>query len=142
MRETFRYLLRISVMYSVGLWLFIMVAPGAFGSMFTSNPELLLFAKKALRIYCGAMFIFGIQIACQMTFISTGNAVCSIIVAVVRKFVLLLPLIYIVPHLVSNPVWGVYLAEPVADIFAVTFTAVVLFGNRFRKALEQLSKAA
>ena len=140
-RETFRYLLRISVMYSVGLWLFIMVAPGAFGSMFTSNPELLLFAKRALRIYCGAMFIFGIQIACQMTFISTGNAVCSIIVAVVRKFVLLLPLIYIVPHLVSNPVWGVYLAEPVADIIAVTFTAV-LFGNRFRKALERLSQEA
>ena len=65
----------------------------------------------------------------------------SIIVAVVRKFVLLLPLIYIVPHLVSNPVWGVYLAEPVADIIAVTFTAV-LFGNRFRKALERLSQEA
>lgn len=80
---------------------------GAFGSMFTSNPELLMFAKKALRIYCGAMFIFGIQIACQMTFISTGNAVCSIIVAVVRKFVLLLPLIYIVPHLVSGNRCGV-----------------------------------
>lgn len=45
-RETFRYLLRISVMYSVGLWLFIMVVPGAFGSMFTSNPELLMFARK------------------------------------------------------------------------------------------------
>ena len=69
------------------------------------------------------MFIFGIQIACQMTFISTGNAVCSIIVAVVRKFVLLLPLIYIVPHLVSHPVWGVYLAEPVADFLAVCTTA-------------------
>ena len=100
-----------------------------------------MFAKKALRSYCVAMFIFGIQIACQMTFISTGNAVCSIIVAVVRKFVLLLPLIYIVPHLVSNPVWGVYLAEPVADAIAVTFTAV-LFGNRFRKALERLSQEA
>lgn len=136
-RETFRYLLRISLTYSVLLWLLIMLAPGIFGGMFTSNPELLLFAKKALRIYCGAMFIFGIQIACQMTFISTGNAVCSIIVAVVRKFVLLLPLIYIVPHLVSDPTWGVYLAEPCADLVAVTFTAI-LFRNRFRKALSNL----
>lgn len=136
-RETFRYLLRISLTYSVVLWLLIMLAPGIFGGMFTSDPELLLFAKKALRIYCGAMFIFGIQIACQMTFISTGNAVCSIIVAVVRKFILLLPLIYIVPHLVSNPTWGVYLAEPCADLVAVTFTAI-LFRNRFRKALSNL----
>lgn len=136
-RETFWYLLRISVTYSVLLWLLIMLAPGIFGGMFTSNPELLLFAKKALRIYCGAMFIFGIQIACQMTFISTGNAVCSIIVAVVRKFVLLLPLIYIVPHLVSDSTWGVYLAEPCADLVAVTFTAI-LFRNRFRKALSNL----
>lgn len=136
-QETFRYLLRISLTYSVLLWLLIMLVPGAFGGMFTSNPKLLLFAKKALRIYCGAMFIFGIQIACQMTFISTGNAVCSIIVAVVRKFVLLLPLIYIVPHLVSNPTWGVYLAEPCADLVAVTFTAI-LFRNRFRKALSNL----
>lgn len=136
-QETFRYLLRISLTYSALLWLLIMLVPGAFGSLFTSNPELLLFAKKALRIYCGAMFIFGIQIACQMTFISTGNAVCSIIVAVVRKFVLLLPLIYIVPHLVNNPTWGVYLAEPCADLVAVTFTAI-LFRSRFRKALSNL----
>lgn len=92
------------------------------------------------RIYCGAMFLFGIQLACQMTFVAIGYAVCSIIVAVVRKFVLLLPLIFIVPMFVSNKTMGVYMAEPIADAIAVTFTAI-LFSIQFRKALRKLEKA-
>ena len=83
------------------------------------------------------MGIFGIQIACQMTFVSLGNAPSSVIVAVVRKFVLLLPLIYIVPHLVADPTMGVYLAEPIADVIAVTFTSVLFF-FRFRTAIKAI----
>jgi len=83
--------------------------------------------------------VFGIQIACQMIFVSIGNAPCSIIVAVVRKFVLLLPLIYIMPSFVSDKTMGVYMAEPVADVIAVTFTAI-LFGIQFKKALKKLEQ--
>lgn len=90
-----------------------------------------------LKIYLGSLFLFGIQIACQMTFTSLGKAVCSIIVAVVRKFVLLLPLIYIMPHVVSNPTAGVYMAEPIADLIAVTFTSV-LFAGQFKKTLAEI----
>ena len=85
-----------------------------------------------LKIYLGGLFLFGIQIACQITFTSLGKAVNSIIVAVVRKFVLLLPLIYIMPHVVSNQTIGVYMAEPIADIIAVLFTF------QFKKALAQI----
>ena len=72
-----------------------------------------------------------------MTFIATNNAVSSIIVAIVRKFVLLIPLIYLLPNLFDNKVFAVYLAEPVADVIAVAFT-VVLFAFQFRKALKKL----
>ena len=92
-----------------------------------------------LKIYLGGLFLFGIQIACQMTFTSLGKAANSIIVAVVRKFVLLLPLIYIMPHMVSNPTTGVYMAEPIADIIAVLFTSV-LFSVQFKKALAKIQK--
>jgi len=85
----------------------------------------------------GGILLFGIQVACQMTFTSLGKAVCSIIVAVVRKFVLLLPLIYIMPHLVADKTMGVYLAEPVADVIAVTFTAI-LFAFQFKKAMREI----
>ena len=107
--------------------------------MFTADAELLTFAAQALRIYCGAMFIFGIQIACQMTFVSIGYAVCSIIVAVMRKFILLLPLIYIMPHIIADKTLAVYSAEPAADILAVTFT-VIMFAVNFKKALGKIEQ--
>ena len=139
-RGTFRLLLKVSVGYAVILWLCVELFPQIFISMFTSDAALLAFSKTALRVYMAAMFMFGIQIACQMGFTSLGCAPESIIVAVMRKFVLLIPLIYIVPHIWSaDRTMGVYLAEPIADFFAVTFT-MILFSNRFKKALKKIEK--
>ena len=137
-KKTFRLLLTTCLIYSLTIWAVIMAFPSIFAGIFTPDAELIEFTSKALRIYCAVLGIFGIQIACQMTFVSTGNAPCSIIVAIVRKFVLLLPLIYLMPKLIENKTMGVYLAEPVADVIAVTFTAV-LFAIQFRKSLKKLS---
>ena len=136
-KKTYKTLLTVCVIYSVTLWLAVMLMPRVFVSIFTPDPTLIDFAAKALRIYYGGMVLFGIQIACQMTFVSLGNAPSSILVAVVRKFVLLLPLIYIVPHLVSDATTGVYMAEPIADVTAVTFTTI-LFIFQFKKALKKI----
>lgn len=137
-KMTFRLLLICSFTYAVVLWAALELFPQVFAGIFTSDPELRSYAARVLRIYCGALFMMGIQMACQMTFVSMGKAVCSIIVAVVRKFVLLIPLIYIVPHLVADQTIGVYLAEPVADFLAVTFT-IILFTVQFKKALQKIS---
>jgi len=136
-KKTFRLLLISCLTYSFIIWGAIMLLPQMFAGIFTPDTSLIEFTATALRIYCGVMCIFGIQIACQMTFVSIGNAPCSIIVAVVRKFVLLLPLIYIMPQLIANKTMGVYTAEPVADLIAVTFTAI-LFTVQFKKALKSL----
>ena len=95
------------------------------------------FAAPMLQIYLGGVCLFGVQIACQMTFTSLGKAANSIIVAVVRKFVLLLPLIYIMPRMIADQTKGVYMAEPVADVIAVTFTAI-LFSVQFKKAMKEM----
>ena len=136
-RQTFRLLLRVCLAYSMVLWAGIMLFPRGFAGIFTPDAELLDFTARALRIYCAMLFLFGIQIACQMTFVSIGNAPCSILVAVLRKFVLLLPLIFLLPSLLSDKVTAVYLAEPVADAIAVTCTAL-LFSRQFKKALAAL----
>ena len=138
-KKTFRLLLICSLSYSVVLWLAIQLVPQVFVGIFSPDPELVSFTANALKIYLGGIFLFGIQIACQMTFTSMGKAVCSIIVAVVRKFVLLLPLIYLMPRLIADKTTAVYMAEPVADIIAVTFTAVLFF-FQFRKAMAKLEK--
>ena len=139
-KKSFKILLILSVSYSTLLWLTIMAFPQMYAHLFTNNAQLIEFSAGALRIYCAAMFMFGIQIACQMTFISVGNAVCSIALAVLRKFVLLIPLIYILPNFMSDKTAAVYTAEPTADMIAVVCTAL-LFASRFKKSLANLKTA-
>lgn len=137
-RGAFYLLLKASMAYAAVLWGAVMLFPKLFAGMFTSDTVLLEFTGTALRGYLAAMFIFGIQLACQMTFMSLGNAKASILVAVMRKFVLLIPLIYIVPAILrDNQTMAVYLAEPIADILAVCFT-IVLFRREFKKALNRI----
>ncbi len=138
-KKTYKILVIISVCYSSLMWLLVMLFPNAFASIFTTDASLIEFTGTALRIYLACIFMFGIQIACQMTFTSIGNAKASIIVAVMRKFILLLPLIFIMPHIfTSNPTMAVYMAEPIADFLAVSFTCVLFFFE-FRKAMAALS---
>lgn len=136
-KESFLLLLKVCMTYSLLLWAAIMAFPGAFARIFTPEPELIAFTALALRVYCGALFLFGVQIACQMTFVSIGNAPCSILVAVLRKFILLLPLIFLLPHILPDKTMAVYTAEPVADSIAMTCTALLFF-FQFRKALKKL----
>lgn len=136
-KGAFFLLLKASLVYSIILWAFIMIFPQVFAGIFTTDAALLAFTKKALRIYLAAMFLFGIQISCQMVFNSLGKALSSIVVAVVRKFVLLIPLIYIMPAVLQDKTSAVYMAEPVADTIAVTFTAILFF-FQFRKAMKEI----
>ena len=141
-KKAYFLLLKSSLFYSCLLWGGIILFPTGFASIFTSDPQLVEFSAMALRIYMAVMFIFGIQMACQMTFTSIGNAKASISVAVVRKFVLLLPLIYLLPRILPmDQTKAVYLSEPIADTLAVTFT-VILFTFQFRKALRALDQKA
>ena len=136
-RESFRLLLKTCLTYSVTLWVLIQLFPRLFVGMF--NTAMVDYAAAPLRIYCAALFLFGIQMACQMAFLSIGYAACSIIVAVLRKFVLLIPLIYLLPRLLADQTMAVFLAEPVADAIAVTCTAI-LFAFQFKKAMRKLDE--
>ena len=138
-QKTFRLLLKCCLIFSISLWALVMLFPGVFVKLFTPDESMIEFGKWALRIYAAGMGIFGAQIACQMTFVALGKALSSVLVAVVRKFVLLLPLIYVMPMFFENKTMAVYLAEPVADILAVTFT-ICLFRVQFKKAMAALEE--
>lgn len=137
-KGAFKLLLKVSTAYSLLFGTAVLLFPGIFAAMFTTDAALLAFTKTALRIYMAGILLFGIQIACQMTFTALGNAKASIMVAVMRKFILLIPLIYIVPGIwTSNQTLAVYLAEPIADLLAITFT-VILFNHQFKKSLAEM----
>ena len=126
-KKAFYCLLRACVIYSTVLWGLAMIVPQMFMHMFTQNAEYISMGIWAMRVYMAASCIYGIQIACQQTFIALGNAKVSLFLALLRKVILLIPLIFILPQIISNQVFAVFLAEPVADLIAVSTTATLFF---------------
>lgn len=137
-KESFSLLLKVDLIYAVTLWLCVMLFPSVFAHIFTSEAALAAYTTPLLRIYMAITGLFAIQMACQNTFTSIGYAKSSIMVACMRKIVLLIPLIYLLPAIIpSNKVLAVYLAEPIADILSVTF-CTILFATQFKKAMRTL----
>lgn len=126
-KKTFRLLLLSCVTFTAVIWLICMLLPQAFILIFTDQAELIDFTKWAMRIYMAVSLIFGVQISCQQTFIALGNAKTSVFLALLRKVLLLIPLIYILPAFMEDKLMAVFLAEPVADVIAVTTTSILFY---------------
>ena len=139
-REAFSCLLRACLSYSMAIWLLVELFPRAFILIFNNDPALVEYAAWAVRIYMGCSGIFGIQIACQQTFVALGNAKTSLFLAVWRKIILLIPLIYILPHFFADKAFAVFLAEPVADFGAVALTSFTFY-RQFRRSMRELEGA-
>ena len=139
-KESFSLLLKVCLAYSMLLWLLVMLMPDKFVMMFNSDPALVEYGSWAMRIYFAVSGIFGIQVACQQTFIAIGNAKTSLFLAILRKILLLIPLIYILPMFFENKAMAVYMAEPFADAIAVLTTAI-LFTRSFRKTINKMEKS-
>ena len=123
-RDTFKLLLKCSMVYTTTMWALLMIFPQVFVSIFNKNPELMEITSWSIKIYFAGILLFGAQMACQQTFLALGKAKISLILALLRKIVLLIPLIFILPMLMENKLFGVLMAEPVADIVAAITTTV------------------
>lgn len=137
-KRTVKLLMAISLGYSMLFFALIMLFPRTFASIFTPEEALIAFTAPVLRIYCLMIGIFGIQVAAQMTFVALGKALLSVSVAVMRKFILLLPLIYLMPAVMADKVNAIYLAEPIADFLSVCFT-VILFSITWPRVMRSIS---
>ena len=138
-KKAFKILLISCLVYSFVLWGLAMITPRTFVLIFNNDPELVEFTSHALRIYMAVSCVFGIQIACQQSFIALGNAKTSLFLALLRKILLLVPLIYIMPLFMADKTTAVFTAEPVADILAVSTTAILFF-IQFRRAMKEISE--
>lgn len=123
----FKLLLAVCVGFTACVWAIAMAVPQLFVGLFTSDPELAALTRHAMRIYMAVGGMFGIQLACQQTFVALGNAKVSLFLALLRKVILLIPLIFILPAFLPNKVDAVWLAEPVSDFIAVSVTATMFF---------------
>ncbi len=137
-KATFRLLLICCTTFSVVLGLAVQVFPQMFVSLFTPDEALRAYAATYVKLYMLGTTIFGVQIACQQTFVALGNAKCSLFLACLRKLILLIPLVYILPNFFTDKVFAVFLAEPIADILAVCCTATLFF-IVFRRTMKKLT---
>lgn len=136
-KKTFKLLLLTCLSYSTLIVVLLMLFPDFFVSIFNNKPELMEITTWSIKIYFAGMFIFGAQIACQQTFLALGRAKISLFLALLRKVVLLVPLIFILPNFTENGLFGVLLAEPVADIIACA-TTVISFAVFYKNTLSNM----
>lgn len=97
--------------------------PDIYASMFTNDAELVALTCRIMPVFFLGIAIFGIQAACQSTFLALGQAKVSLFIAMLRKIILLIPLALILPKFLG--VKGIYIAEPVSDVVSVIVTSVL-----------------
>ena len=135
-KEAFFTQFKVCVLFSTICWGILMITPQIFAGMFSGNEELVTYTAWTLRIYMAGIFAIGFQLCCQQSFMALGQAKVSLFLAVLRKLILLIPLIFLLPMLIENKVFAVFLAEPVSDILAATVTTSVFLSN-FNRILKR-----
>ena len=138
-KKAFKLCLISCLVYSNTVWLILMISPEMIVRIFNSDPRLLEITSSSIKIYFAGIFMFGIQISCQQTFLSLGQAKISLFLALLRKIILLIPLVFILPMFINNGLFAVLLAEPVADILAALTTATC-FAIFYKKTLSSINK--
>ncbi len=136
---TFKYMLAVSMVFLSAFWLLVQLFPEAFVHIFNSSEDMLSTASWTLRVYTAVLCFFGIQMSVQQTFTALGKAKASLFIACLRKIVLLIPLIYILPHFFENKVFAVFLAEPVSDAVSITASAITFYFV-FGKTMREMKK--
>ena len=135
-KQAFRLQLGACVAYAAVFWVVMMTVPRLIASVFTDNVALAVYTARVMRVYMAGIFSTGFQISCQQSFMALGQAKISLLMACLRKLVLLIPLIFILPMFLPDKVFAVFLAEPVSDILAATVTTIAFF-TRFDRILKQ-----
>lgn len=134
-KQTFRRMITTTFLMGAAFTLTVDLFPGFYAGLFTDNPELIALTAKVLPVFTAGMWIFGIQTGCQNTFLGLGQAKISLFFALLRKVLLLIPLALLLPRL-GLGVWGVYLAEPIADVLSATAIGVTFLFS-YKKILSE-----
>ncbi len=128
-KKAFRCQFIACVTYAFLFFLAAMFLPHLLAGVFTGDRELVDYTVHYMRVYSAGIFILGVQFSCQQAFMALGQAKISLVLACLRKLILLIPLIFLLPHLLSDRVFAVFLAEPVSDITAGIVTGIMFFSR-------------
>lgn len=140
-RKAYHLMIAASFTLSMVIWAIVEFFPEVVIAIFTTDPQLSSLTVWAIRIFMMCLGIMGLQTGCQQTFLSLGQAKVSVFLAMLRKLILLIPLILIIPRVTGLGMTGVFLAQPIADFIAVVST-VAVFAVKIRKIIPRPAKTA
>ena len=135
-KEAFFCQFGVCVAYPTCFWLLLMIVPNFCAGIFTNDASLVSYTAWAIRIFLACGFSVGFQLSCQQAFMALGQAKISLFMACLRKLILLIPLIFILPLFFENKAMAVFLAEPVSDFVAAAVTTIAFF-TFFRKLMKE-----
>lgn len=135
-KKAFRCQFLVCVGYATVFWALVMLLPKVFAGIFTGDAALVDYTAWAMRIFLCGVFSVGFQLSCQQAFMALGQAKASLLLACLRKLILLIPLIFILPIFFDNKAFAVFLAEPVSDILAAAITTLTFF-VQFKKLMRK-----
>jgi putative MATE family efflux protein len=133
----FKAMLLSALVFGLAFWGLSRLAPTVLAGIFTDDGPLIAYTARCMKVYFAVIFTLAFQMTCQNSFVALGQARTSLFLACLRKLILLIPLILILPRVMAaRPVFAVFLAEPLSDLTAAAITTAVFF-KKIRPILNQ-----
>ncbi len=115
--------------------------PEVFIRIFTSDPAVIREAAWMVRLYTAGFFVIPIHMVFQQINLSTGQEKACLWMVMIRKLVLHIPLLLVLPMVMKNKVLAVVLSAPVSDVLSVVVT-MIFFVPGFYHKMKSLSHSA
>lgn len=138
-RNTFKLTVLVCSTYTLIIYLLIHNIPEVFVSLFNNDPELMKITVDSIRIFFAGIIILGFQVSCQTTTLALGEAKISLFIATLRKVILLIPLIFILPNFFEDKMFAILVSAPIADFVTVIITAILFYRLYKSKLYEETS---
>lgn len=93
------------------------LAPGAV-ALFRDDADVIRIGTTVMRCQCATFWLVGLVVMTNMVYQNLGRVIGGAVLAMARNGLYFIPAVLILPQVMSVPIWGVYIAQPVADVCA------------------------
>lgn len=131
-KEGIRFTAFTGMAYTLVAWIIIMLLPGFFFRVFTSDSAIIAAGPEALNIYFFGFFFMSFQFAGQSVFQALGYAKKAVFFSLLRKAVIVAPLTILLP-MIGLGVNGVFWAEPISNAIGGLASFITMWRTVYKK---------
>jgi len=135
-KKGIRFVSTAAVLYALAVWVLVMLIPGTLTRIFNSDPELVAISSRGLRIYFCGFFLMALQLAGQSVFVGLGKSRQAVFFSLLRKAIIVTPLVYLLPLIPAFGVDGVFWAEPISDLFGGVSCYLTMYFTVYKRLPE------